>query len=117
MAMIAIRFHSTDELDYEKQLGFDDEPDIVIENFTDRQVTIDCFGHPQDDNYTEILYMECNNSEADSKMVFDFLQNCLHDNSNLLIEIYSCDNKLDFVKLLCSNATNDIYYGYGWRLL
>ena len=117
MNMIAIRFHSTDELNYKKQLGFDCEPDIAIENFTNKRVKSDCVEQPQDDNYTEIFYMKCENNEADSKVVFEFLQNCLHKKSNLLIEIFLCDDKLDFGKMLYSNATSDLYYGYGWRLL
>jgi hypothetical protein len=115
--MIAIRFHSTDKLDYQKQLGFDgDEPEIVIETITNKRVRFDCAETPNDDDYTEIIYMQCENSETDPKAVFEFLTGCLHPHSNLLIELFACTNQLDSFQLLYSNATDDLHYGYGWEI-
>ena len=113
--IIAIRFHSSEELNYGKQLGFDKEPQYIIENLTNRQVELDCVGNPQDDCFSEILYMRCKSRQVDSKAIFNFLLNCLHDDSNLLIEIFACNKFLNCEKLLYSNATSDLYYGYGWR--
>lgn len=104
-------------LDYKKQLGFDLEPVSVIENHTRGRVKFDCYDYPQDDEFTELLYMQCENRETDSLAVFNFLSSCLNDKSNLLVEIFACDNHLLLEKVLYSNETNNLYYGYGWQSL
>lgn len=115
MEMICIRFHSSDRLNYQKHLGFDCEPETFIEKIIRGRIKFNCYDYPQDDEYTELLYMQCENRKANSKVIFDFLLNCLHSNSNLLIEIFACDNQLVCDKMLFSNANCDLYYGYDWR--
>ncbi len=115
MGEIFIRLHSSEELEYEKFFGFDCYWGERLEELTDGKVSEDCYDTPHDDNFTEIIYMRSENPKEHAQLVFDILTGISAQDSNLLIEVGICDEKLSNPQIVYSNATEKIYYGYGWH--
>lgn len=106
VGMICVRFHSVEKLDYQKQLGLSLDPEEAIEKHTNQRVTFDCHDFPQDDEYTEEIYLCSQQPQTEAKEVFDFFISRIKPTEFIVVEVALCNEQLDWLQLLYSNAAD-----------